>query len=251
MTRFEPNLRIPGPTGPPAVRPRGRRAADGQPPRRRVQGAARSASTTGMQPVLRHRSDDVILLTCAGHRRPRGGDRQHALPGRPRSSPSRWARSATGSRRSPRSYGADVTRLEVEWGQARRRRRAVRAAAARDPGPQGRAPDPQRDLDRRDERHRALAAAVRDGRARRADPRRRDLGAGRRAVRDGRLGPRPRRHRVAEGVDGRAGHGDGGLGPRAWAAAETRDDAALLPRPQAPPRRRPRPARRRGPPRSR
>ena len=42
----------------------------------------------------------------------------------------------------------------------------------------------------------------------RADPRRQRVGPRRRAVRDGRLGRRRRRHRLAEGVDGRAGPGD-------------------------------------------
>ena len=106
-------------------------------------------------------------------------------------------------------YGAAVTRLEVEWGQAPQPA-AVRAAAAEIAGPQGGPADPQRDLDRRHERHPGARRRGPRGRPGRADPRRRDLRAGRRAVRHGRLGPGPRRHRVAEGVDGRAGHGDGG-----------------------------------------
>ena len=46
-------------------------------------------------------------------------------------------------------YGADVTKLDVEWGQAADRRRGPRARSRADPGVQGRPADPQRDVDRR------------------------------------------------------------------------------------------------------
>ena len=59
----------------------------------------------------------------------------------------------------------------------------------------------------------ALAAAVREVAPGRADPRRRDLGAGCRAVRDGRVGPGPRGHRARRRRGCRApGHGHGGRG---------------------------------------
>ena len=47
-----------------------------------------------------------------------------------------------------RTYGADVTKIEVEWGQAADPAVAPRRARAR-PRLQGRPADPQRDLDRR------------------------------------------------------------------------------------------------------
>ena len=147
-------------------------------------------------------------------------------------------------------YGAAVTRLEVEWGTAPQPA-AVRAAAAE-------TPDLKAVLLTHNETSTgvtsdiaALAAAVRE-----AAP---DalilvdaisaLGAVPFAMDD--VGPGPRRHRVAEGVDGRAGHGDGGRRAARLGRRRDRDDAPLLPRPQAPPRRRPPRARPRGRPRSR
>ena len=53
-----------------------------------------------------------------------------------------------------------------------------------------------------------LAAAIRARGTRRADPRRQRVGSRRGAVRDGRLGRRRRRDRIAEGVDGGPGPGD-------------------------------------------
>ena len=106
-----------------------------------------------------------------------------------------------------RTYGADVTKIEVEWGQAADPARSARRARARR-RLQGRPADPQRDLDRRDEPDRRAGRGRPRGRARRADPRRQRVGPRRRAVRDGRLGRRRRRHRLAEGLDGRPGPGD-------------------------------------------
>ena len=133
-------------------------------------------------------------------------------------------------------YGAAVTKLEVEWGQAAEPA-AVREAAAGDPGPQGRAPDPQRDLDGRHQRHRR--------RWRRRSARSRPdalilvdaisaLGAVPFAMDDWGL------DLVVTGSQkawmSAPGHGDGRR--RAARVGGRRDgaDAPLLPRPQAPPR---------------
>ena len=58
-------------------------------------------------------------------------------------------------------------------------------------------------------------------------------GLGRGAVRDGRVGRGRRRHRVAEGVDGRARPGDDRRLTPGLVGDGARDDAALLPRPAA------------------
>ena len=62
-------------------------------------------------------------------------------------------------------YGAAVTRLEVEWGEAAHGRRRPCEPRPAIPGLQGGAADAQRDVDRRDQRHR------RRSRRRRARPR--------------------------------------------------------------------------------
>ena len=62
------------------------------------------------------------------------------------------------------TYGADVTKIDVEWGQAADPARSA-SALARDARLQGRPADPQRDLDRGDEPDR------RAGRRRSATPR--------------------------------------------------------------------------------
>ena len=135
-----------------------------------------------------------------------------------------------------RIYGADVTKLDAEWGYAAAAdevREQLRADARR----QGRAADPQRDLDRGDEPDpRARRGRPRRG-ARRADPRRQRLGT---------RAPCPF-EMDAWGVDvvvtgsQKAWMSAPGLAmiaasPRAWTAMETRDDAALLPRPPGAPR---------------
>ena len=95
----------------------------------------------------------------------------------------------------------------------------------------------------------ALAAAVREAAPDALILVDSDLGPRRRPVRDGRVGRRRRRDRLAEGVDG---------GARAWRWSPRRaaglgrdgdgDDAALLPRPASAIATRPPPARRRGRP---
>ena len=140
-------------------------------------------------------------------------------------------------------YGADVTKLEVEWGYAAAARRGPRAAP-RDARRQGRAADPQRDLDRRHEPDPGARRGHPRGGARRADPRRQRVRPRRRAVRDGRLGRRRRRHRLAEGLDVRAGPGDDRRLAARLDRDGDRDDAALLPRP-ARASRQPRPTARR------
>ena len=133
-------------------------------------------------------------------------------------------------------YGAAVTRLEIEWGEAAEPG-AVRDAAARDRGTAGRSSSPttRPSTGVTSDIPRAGGRGPRGG-ARRADPRGRDLRAGGGAVRDGRLGARPRRHGLAEGLDVRARHGDGRRGAACLGGRRDGADAALLPRPQAPPR---------------
>ena len=99
---------------------------------------------------------------------------------------------------------ADVRRIDYEWGSAVR---ADDVAAALDEAPTTAVLDAaQRDVDRRDPRHRgASARPVREAGA--LSRRRRDLEPGRRAVRRRRVGRRRRGRRFAEGAVGRAGHG--------------------------------------------
>src|SRR5688500_3434612 len=108
--------------------------------------------------------------------------------------------------------------------------------AARSRRHEGRAADPQRDLDRGYEPDPGARGGDPRQRTGRAHPRRHRVVAGCRAVRDGRLGRRRRRDRLAEGLDGRTGAGHG----RRLAARVGRhgdgEDAALLPRPSEAPR---------------
>ena len=234
MTRFEQNLRIPGPTAlPPSVREAGGRQMVNH--RGDEFKALLHRVDEGMRPFFGTTSE-VILLTCAGTGGLEAAIVNTLSPGDPVLA---VTMGAFGDRFASiaETYGATVTRLAGRVGPGRRRRRGPRGRG-RDPGPQGRAPDPQRDLDGRDQRPRAARGRGPGRRAGRAGARGRDLRARGRAVRDGRLGPGPRRDRLAEGLDGGAGHGDGG--PRAPRLGRRRDraDAALLPRPAPPPRRR-------------
>jgi aspartate aminotransferase-like enzyme len=130
VTRFEANLRIPGPTAlPPSVREAGgrqminHRGDEFRALMRRVE--------AGMQPYFGTRHE-VILLTCAGTGALEAAVVNVLSPGDPVLSVSMGA---FGDRfaKVAEVYGAAVTRLEVEWGQAASPA-AVRAAAAAIPG---------------------------------------------------------------------------------------------------------------------
>ena len=247
MDRFEPNLRIPGPTAlPPSVREAGARQMINH---RGPEFAAMLARILdGMKPFF-GTTNDVAMLTCAGSGGLEAAVVNTLSPG------DRVLGVSIGSfgdrfAKIAGIYGADVTKLDVEWGQAAEPG-AVRERARREARLQGRAADPQRDLDRGDEPDRGACRRGPRGRAGRADPRRQRVGPGRRPVRDGRLGRRRRRHRLAEGVDGGARPGDDRrLGARLGGDRDARRCRASTwtCAPIASP---PRPARRRSPPRSR
>lgn len=129
MTRFEPNLRIPGPTAlPPSVREAGGRQMVNH--RGEEFKALLLRVSEGMKPYF-GTQHDVIMLTCAGTGGLEAavvntlspGDRVLAVT--MGSFGDRFAKIAE-------VYGAAVTRLEVEWGSAPQAA-AVRAAAAETP----------------------------------------------------------------------------------------------------------------------
>ena len=234
MDRFEPNLRIPGPTGlPPSVREAGGRQMINH--RGPEFAAMLGRILDGMKPFFGTTSD-VAMITTAGTGGLEAAVVNTLSPG------DRVLGVSIGSfgdrfAKIARTYGADVTKLDVEWGHA------ADPAVLRDelgtlPRLQGRAADPQRDLDRGDEpdprarcgrsaRWRPDALILVDTRVR---PRRGP-------VRDGRLGRRRRRDRLAEGVDVGAGPGhDRRVGAGVGRDGD-RDDAARLPRPARPSRR--------------
>jgi len=130
MTRFEPNLRIPGPTAlPPTVREAGGRQMVNH--RGEEFKALLKRVESGMKPFF-GTVHDVILLTCAGT-----GGLEAAIvnvlsPGDPILA---VTMGAFGDRFAKIAdvYGAAVTRLEVEWGKAAEPA-AVREAAASIPG---------------------------------------------------------------------------------------------------------------------
>ena len=130
MTRFEPNLRIPGPTAlPPTVREAGGRQMVNH--RGDEFKALLKRVESGMKPFF-GTEHDVILLTCAGT-----GGLEAAIvnvlsPGDPILA---VTMGAFGERfaKIAEVYGAAVTRLEVDWGKAAEPA-AVRAAAAAIPG---------------------------------------------------------------------------------------------------------------------
>ena len=115
MDRFEPNLRIPGPTAlPPTVREAGARQMINH--RGPEFAAMLNRILTGMKPFFGTTSD-VAMLTCAG-----SGGLEAAIvntlsPGDPVLAVSigsfgdRFAKIAA-------IYGADVMKMEVEWGKA-------------------------------------------------------------------------------------------------------------------------------------
>jgi aspartate aminotransferase-like enzyme len=130
VTRFEPNLRIPGPTAlPPSVREAGgrqmvnHRGEEFKALTRRVE--------TGMKPFF-GTEHDVILLTCAGTGGLEAAVVNVLSPGDPVLA---VTMGAFGDRfaKVAEVYGAAVTRLEVEWGAAPEPA-AVRDAAAAIPG---------------------------------------------------------------------------------------------------------------------
>ena len=131
MDRFEPNLRIPGPTAlPPSVREAGARQMINH---RGPEFAAMLARILdGMKPFFGTTSD-VVMLTCAGSggletavvNTLSPGDRVLAVS--IGSFGDRFAKIA-------RIYGADVTKIEVEWGQAAAPT-IVREALRANPGP--------------------------------------------------------------------------------------------------------------------
>ncbi len=126
MSRFEPNLRIPGPTAlPPSVREAGgrqmvnHRGDEFRTLLRRV--------AAGMKPFF-GTEHDVILLTCAGTGALEAAVVNTLSPGDPvlavtiGSFGDRFAKIAE-------VYGADVTRLAAEWGKAADAAAVGRAAA--------------------------------------------------------------------------------------------------------------------------
>ena len=127
MTRFEPNLRIPGPTAlPPTVREAGgrqminHRGDEFRALTRRVE--------AGMKPFF-GTEHDVILLTCAGT-----GGLEAAVVNvlSPADPILAVTMGAFGDRfaKIAEVYGAAVTRLEIEWGKAPEPAAVATAAAA-------------------------------------------------------------------------------------------------------------------------
>jgi aspartate aminotransferase-like enzyme len=130
VTRFEPNLRIPGPTAlPPSVREAGGRQMVNH--RGEEFKALTKRVETGMKPFF-GTAHDVILLTCAGTGGLEAAVVNVLSPGDPVLA---VTMGAFGDRfaKVAEVYGAAVTRLEVEWGLAPEPG-AVREAAAAIPG---------------------------------------------------------------------------------------------------------------------
>jgi aspartate aminotransferase-like enzyme len=130
VTRFEPNLRIPGPTSlPPSVREAGGRQMVNH--RGEEFKALTKRVETGMKPFF-GTEHDVILLTCAGTGGLEAAVVNVLSPGDPVLA---VTMGAFGDRfaKVAEVYGAAVTRLEVEWGSAPEPG-AVRDAAAAIPG---------------------------------------------------------------------------------------------------------------------
>jgi aspartate aminotransferase-like enzyme len=126
VSRFEPNLRIPGPTAlPPSVREAGGRQMVNH--RGEEFKALMHRVAAGMKPYFGTRHD-VILLTCAGT-----GGLEAAVVNTlsPGDAVLAVSMGAFGERfaKVAEVYGAAVTRLDVEWGSAAEPG-AVRAAAS-------------------------------------------------------------------------------------------------------------------------
>jgi len=130
MTRFEPNLRIPGPTAlPPSVREAGGRQMVNH------RGDEFKALTKRVEASMKPffgTEHDVMLLTCAGTGGLEAAVVNTLSPGDPILA---VTMGAFGDRfaKVAEVYGAAVTRLEVEWGTAPEAA-AVRGAAAAIPG---------------------------------------------------------------------------------------------------------------------
>ena len=130
MSRFEPNLRIPGPTAlPPSVREAGGRQMVNH--RGEEFKALLRRVGEGMKPFFGTRND-VILLTCAGTGALEAAVVNTLSPG---DAVLAVTMGAFGDRfaKIAEVYGAAVTRLEVEWGEAAQPAE-VRRAAAQIPG---------------------------------------------------------------------------------------------------------------------
>ncbi|HEY3334634.1 MAG TPA: alanine--glyoxylate aminotransferase family protein [Candidatus Limnocylindrales bacterium] len=130
MTRFEPNLRIPGPTAlPPSVREAGGRQMVNH--RGEEFKALLLRVTAGMKPFF-GTQHDVIMLTCAGTGALEAAVVNTLSPG---DAVLAVTMGAFGDRFAKIAdvYGASVTKVEVEWGQAATPA-AVRDAAAAIPG---------------------------------------------------------------------------------------------------------------------
>jgi aspartate aminotransferase-like enzyme len=130
VTRFEQNLRIPGPTAlPPSVREAGGRQMVNH--RGDEFKALLHRVDEGMRPFF-GTSSEVILLTCAGTGALEAAIVNTLSPGDPVLA---VTMGAFGDRFASiaETYGASVTRLQVEWGRAADAD-AVREAAAAIPG---------------------------------------------------------------------------------------------------------------------
>ncbi|HEY6014130.1 MAG TPA: alanine--glyoxylate aminotransferase family protein [Candidatus Limnocylindrales bacterium] len=130
MDRFEPNLRIPGPTGlPPSVREAGARQMINH--RGPEFAAMLGRILTGMQPFF-GTTGDIAIVTTAGT-----GGLEAAVVNTlsPGDRVLGVSIGAFGDRfaKIARTYGADVTKLDVEWGQAADPA-ALRAELERDHG---------------------------------------------------------------------------------------------------------------------
>jgi aspartate aminotransferase-like enzyme len=130
VDRFEPNLRIPGPTAlPPSVREAGARQMINH--RGPEFAAMLERILTGMQPYF-GTSSDIAIITTAGTGGLEAAVVNTISPG------DRVLGVSIGSfgdrfAKIARTYGADVTKIEVEWGQAADPA-VLRAELARDPG---------------------------------------------------------------------------------------------------------------------
>jgi aspartate aminotransferase-like enzyme len=130
MDRFEPNLRIPGPTAlPPSVREAGGRQMINH--RGPEFAAMLGRIVAGMRPYF-GTTDDIAILSCAGTGGLEAAVVNTLSPGDRvlgvsiGSFGDRFAKIAS-------TYGAAVTKLDVEWGQAADPA-ALRVALDRDPG---------------------------------------------------------------------------------------------------------------------
>jgi aspartate aminotransferase-like enzyme len=115
VSRFEPNLRIPGPTGlPPTVREAGGRQMVNH--RGEEFKALLRRVSEGMKPFF-GTTNDVVMLTCAGTGALEAAVVNTLSPGDPVLA---VTIGAFGDRfaKIAEVYGASVTRLEVEWGRA-------------------------------------------------------------------------------------------------------------------------------------